>query len=161
MAVSQNAPTPLAPTITTPAAARVFAQHLVDAMNELLRVVEIETDLVRSGNVREAVRLEAEKAELSRNYLAAIGQLKVNRHYLEQAEPELLTTLHRHHDVFRAMLQVNLTVLATAHAVSEGIIRGVNGEMQRRSVPQTYNAAGHRTAAGPRHAAPLAVSRSL
>ena len=46
--------------------------------------------------------------------------------------PELLSALQRHHDVFRAMLQVNLTVLATAHAVSEGIVRGVNVEMQRR-----------------------------
>jgi len=42
--------------------------------------------------------------------------LKASQKYLSQASPELLTTLHRHHDVFRAMLQINLTVLATAHA---------------------------------------------
>ena len=36
------------------------------------------------------------------------------------------------------MLQINLTVLATAHAVSEGIVRGVNTEMQRRNIPNTY-----------------------
>jgi len=149
------------PAITTPAAARAFAGHLVDVMNDLLRIVESETALVRAGDVRGAMQLEARKTDLSRAYLAAIGQLKVNRRYLEQAEPELLTTLHRHHDVFRAMLQVNLTVLATAHAVSEGIIRGVNSELQRRSMPQTYTAAGQRSAASPRHAAPLAVSRSL
>ena len=59
------------------------------------------------------------------------------------------------------MLQVNLTVLATAHAVSEGIVRGVNGEMQRRNVPNTYTASGQRAVAGPRHITPLAVSRSL
>jgi hypothetical protein len=44
------------------------------------------------------------------------------------------------------MLQVNLTVLATAHAVSEGIVRGVNAEMQRRNIPNTYTAAGQRAA---------------
>jgi hypothetical protein len=38
------------------------------------------------------------------------------------------------------MLQVNITVLATAHAVSEGIVRGVNVELQRRNVPNTYTA---------------------
>ena len=73
----------------------------------------------------------------------------------------MLATLHRHHDTFRAMLQVNLTVLATAHAVSEGIVRGVNTEIQRRNIPNTYTAAGQRAAPGPRHITPLAVSRSL
>jgi hypothetical protein len=59
------------------------------------------------------------------------------------------------------MLQVNLTVLATAHAVSEGVVRGVNTEVQRRNIPQTYTANGQRATPGPRHITPLAVSRSL
>jgi hypothetical protein len=80
---------------------------------------------------------------------------------MSQAAPDLLAALHRHHDTFRAMLQVNLTVLATAHAVSEGIVRGVNGEMQRRAAPSTYTSSGNRSATGTRHAAPLALSRTL
>ena len=87
--------------------------------------------------------------------------MKASQQYLAQAAPELLTTLHRHHDVFRAMLQINLTVLATAHAVSESIVRGVNTEVQRRNIPNTYTAAGRRATPGPRHMTPLAVSRSL
>jgi len=59
------------------------------------------------------------------------------------------------------MLQINLTVLATAHAVSEGIVRGVNTEMQRRNIPNTYTSTGQRAVPGPRHMTPLAVSRSL
>jgi hypothetical protein len=59
------------------------------------------------------------------------------------------------------MLQVNLTLLATAHAVSENIVRSVNAEVQRRNVPNTYTAAGRRAAPGPRHVRPLSVSRSL
>ena len=58
------------------------------------------------------------------------------------------------------MLQINLTVLATAHAVSEGIVRGVNAEVQRNNMPNTYTAAGQRAAPGPRRSRPLAVSRS-
>ena len=84
-----------------------------------------------------------------------------SQQYLSQSAPELLNTLHRHHDVFRAMLQINLTVLATAHAVSESIIRGVNTEIQRKNIPNTYTAAGRRAAPGPRNMTPLAVSRSL
>ncbi|TAK49662.1 MAG: hypothetical protein EPO23_00015 [Xanthobacteraceae bacterium] len=148
------------PTLSTPEQAQKLAAHLIDVMNGLLKLVERETELVRAGKVGEAMMLDADKTDLSRRYVAAIGYLKQNQRYLSQTTPELMTSLHRHHDVFRAMLQVNLTVLATAHAVSEGIVRGVNSEMARRASPQTYTAAGHR-AAGARHATPLSVSRAL
>jgi hypothetical protein len=144
----------------TPAEARKLAEGLMEAMNALLGVIEQETALVRAGNVREAIRLEPKKTELSRRYITTILVLKASHKYLTQSTPELLSALHRHHDVFRAMLQVNLTVLATAHAVSEGIIRGVNIEMQRRNIPQTYTAAGVRAAPGPRHPAPLVINPS-
>jgi hypothetical protein len=144
-----------------PAEARRLAENLMDAMSALLAVIERETELVRAGKLREAMTSEPRKAELSKNYVNAVGQLKANQKFLAQAAPDLLKTLHRHHDVFRSMLQVNLTVLATAHAVSESIVRGVNAEMQRRSMPNTYTAAGKRAAPGPRHITPLSVSRSL
>lgn len=140
---------------------RKLAEGLMDAMSALLALIERETELVRAGKVREAMTLEGKKQELSRNYVGAVGQLKANQAQLAKSAPELLSTLHRHHDAFRAMLQVNLTVLATAHAVSESVVRGVNAEIQKRNVPNTYTAAGRRAAPGPRHISPLAVSRSL
>lgn len=143
------------------AEARKLAEGLMDAMSALLALIERETELVRAGKVREAMTLESRKQELSRNYVGAVGQLKANQAQLAKSAPELLSTLHRHHDAFRAMLQVNLTVLATAHAVSESVVRGVNAEIQKRNVPNTYTAAGRRAAPGPRHITPLAVSRSL
>ena len=156
----REAPSPY-PAAATPAEARKLAQDLMDAMSALLAVIERETELVRAGKLREAMTSEPRKAELSRNYVNAVGQLKANQKQLAQAAPDLLKTLHRHHDVFRSMLQINLTVLATAHAVSESIVRGVNAEMQRRSIPNTYTAAGKRAAPSPRHITPLSVSRSL
>lgn len=141
--------------------ARKLAEQLMDAMNALLGLIERETELVRAGKVREAMTLESKKQELSRNYVGAVSELKANQAQLAKSAPELLSTLHRHHDAFRAMLQVNLTVLATAHAVSESVVRGVNAEIQKRNVPNTYTAAGRRAAPGPRHITPLAVSRSL
>ena len=156
----QPAPAPI-PTATTSAEARKLAETLMDVMSALLGVIERETELVRAGKLREALAFEPQKTELSRRYVNAVAQLKASQKYLAQTAPELLTTLHRHHDVFRAMLQINLTVLATAHAVSESIVRGVNTEIQRRNIPNTYTAAGRRAAPGPRHMTPLAVSRSL
>jgi len=155
-----QAPAPI-PVASTATDARKLAENLMEVMSALLGVIERETELVRAGKIREAITLEAEKTDLSRRYLGAVTQFKASQKYLSQSAPELLTTLHRHHDMFRAMLQVNLTVLATAHAVSEGIIRGVNVEMQRRNIPNTYTAAGRRATPGPRHITPLTVSRSL
>src|SRR6202165_3119911 len=122
------------PSASTATEARKLAEDLMDVMNALLGVIERETELVRAGKLREAMAFEPKKTELSRRYVDAVGQLKASQKYLAETAPELLTTLHRHHDVFRAMLQINLTVLATAHAVSEGIIRGVNTEMWSRNI---------------------------
>ena len=147
--------------IASPVEARKLAEDLMEVMSTLLAIIERETELVRAGKVREAMALEAQKTELSRRYVVAVEHLKDAQKYLKQIAPELLTSLQRHHDTFRAMLQINLTVLATAHAVSEGIVRGVNTEIQRRNIPNTYTAAGQRATPGPRNITPLAVSRSL
>jgi hypothetical protein len=155
---SQPAP---APVTSTPGEARKLAENLMEVMSALLGVIERETELVRAGKIREAMALGPSKTDFSRRYVGAIAHLKASQKYLSQVAPDLLATLHRHHDVFRAMLQINLTVLATAHAVSEGIVRGVNTEMQRRNIPNTYTSTGARAVPGPRHMTPLAVSRSL
>jgi hypothetical protein len=152
---------PRRPPIATPADARKLAEELLDVMSKLLSVIEEETALVRAGKVREAMQLEQQKTALSGRYVTAIETLRVAQQHLSQVAPDLLASLKRHHETFRAMLQINLTVLATAHAVSEGILRGVNAEVQRRNMPNTYTAAGQRATPGPRHITPLAVSRSL
>jgi hypothetical protein len=146
---------------TSAAEARTLAEDLMDVMSTLLGVVEQETELVRAGKLREAMAFGARKAELSRRYVRTVGNLKASQKFMSREAPELLTALHRHHDTFRAMLQVNLTVLATAHAVSENVVRGVNAEVQRRNIPNTYTAQGRRAAPGPRHNRPLMLSRSM
>ena len=75
--------------------------------------------------------------------------------------PEALETLRKRHATFQALLQKNLTVLATAHAVSEGIIRGVSSEMTRKQAPSTYGASGRANAPSPKASQPIAVSKSL
>lgn len=153
-------PAPIAKA-STPAEARKLAETLMEVMSALLAIIERETELVRAGKIREAMASESQKSELTRRYVQAVTHLRASHKYMTQTVPELLAALHRHHDVFRAMLQVNLTVLATAHAVSENIIRGVNAEVQRRNIPNTYTAAGRHVAPSARHIRPLAVSRSL
>jgi hypothetical protein len=129
-------------------------------MNSLIRIVEKETETVRAGRTSEAAALEPTKAELARLYLADVENIKRNADFLRDNLPESLQVLTRQHDNFYAMLQINLTVLATAHAVAEGIIRGVAEELAKKSAPAIYGHSGRRNA--PNVAAPpVAVSRKL
>jgi hypothetical protein len=52
-------------------------------------------------------------------------------------------------------------VLATAHAVSEGLIRGAHAEVARQSAPQTYGNSGRATTPPRNAAVPVSVSRTL
>ena len=57
---------------------------------------------------------------------------------------------------------MNLTVLATAHAVSESIMRGVSAELARKATPQAYGASGRATdAAASSHATVDSQSRAV
>ena len=135
--------------------------HLSEVMKALVAIVEEETGLVRAGLLNQARALEPAKADLAGLYLTATERLKANIDTLSQSMPEACATLRQRHDTFRAVLQMNLTVLATAHAVSEGIIRGVAAEVTRKRAPQTYGSSGRPTAPGPGAHQPVAVRRSL
>ena len=87
-------------------------------MEALLNIVEDETALVREGRLGEIQRLQAAKSALARDYVADTTQLEASRAFLSQIMPSALSALRTRHDQFRALLQVNLTVLATVHAVS-------------------------------------------
>jgi hypothetical protein len=151
--------TPFPPPVDSSGDAEQLIVHLIDVMDALLGTVEEETSLVRAGRVSAATRLEPAKADLARLYVADIARLKTSYPYLSHTIPDVLEQLHRRHDTFRALLQINLTVLATAHAVAEGLIRGVSGELARKDAPQTYGPSGRQ--AGSAKARPLAMSRML
>jgi hypothetical protein len=130
-------------------------------MDDIVRIVEQETALVRAGSLTEASRLEPQKTELANRYYAGTARIKEMLADLSSRAPDALTALRRKHDEFRALLQINLTVLATAHAVSEGIMRGVSDELARKAAPSTYGASGRTNTPPPSTAQPLAVSRVL
>jgi len=154
---ARNAPCPL----ETPAEAENLIRHLLAAMDALVATVEQETELVRAGKLKDAAALETTKAELARAYVNDTAQVKVNLPVLKKQVPELLAALRKQHDTFNALLQINLTVLATAHAVSEGLIRGAHAEVARKNAPQTYGNSGRPVAPAKNAAVPVSVSRSL
>jgi hypothetical protein len=156
-----NAKPAEAPPIQTVAEAENLVRHLLAAMDALVATVEQETALVRAGKLKEAITLEPTKAELARLYATDSAQVKSNLPFLSRQIPDLLASLRQQHDTFNALLQINLTVLATAHAVSEGLIRGAHNEVARKSAPQTYGKSGRPTAPARHAATPISVSRTL
>jgi hypothetical protein len=135
--------------------------HLSGVMDELLAVIEKETELVRAGKLSDAAQLSQIKTDLAQAYMTDASRLKADPGMTAHLAGGEIDALRQRHDLFHALLQINLTVLATAHAVSEGIMRGVHDEVTRKAAPQTYGASG-RPATPPRSASqPLTVSRVL
>jgi hypothetical protein len=130
-------------------------------MDRLEATVTEETARVRAGNLSAARELDETKSGLARLYAAQSQRLKAASALIAQSLPDAVAALRARHETFQALLQTNLTVLATAHAVSEGIIRGVWGELARRQTPATYGASGRANAPNPKASQPLALSRNL
>lgn len=152
--------TPEKPIASAGEAERAIA-NLNKIMDRLTETVEEETARVRAGRLRDAVELEGPKHELSLLFTAEIQRVKAARAIIAQSLPEALDKLRRRHDAFQSLLQTNLTVLATAHAVSEGIIRGVSGELARKAAPSTYGANGRANLPSSKTSQPMSVFRSL
>lgn len=135
--------------------------NLTTIMDRLSSTIEEETMHMRAGRLRDALALAGVKAELAHGYAAESTHLKAARNALASVTPDALEKLRQRHHAFKELLQMNLTVLATAHAVSEGIIRGVSGELTRKRMPQTYGATGRANSPTRRSSPPLALSRAL
>jgi hypothetical protein len=135
--------------------------HLAEVMDGLKGVLEEETALVRAGRLRQATGLALRKTELASHYVKAAEQLKARARLLSRSLPQEVGALGRRHDELQAALKSNLIVLATAHAVSEGIVRRLSGDLARKASPQVYGASGRTAAPNPRLARPLALSRTL
>ena len=135
--------------------------NLSAVMDAIVHIVAQETSLVRAGKLAEASRLEIAKTDLANRYYASAAKIDEIRAQLSDEGPDALSYLQRKHGEFHAALQMNMTVLATAHAVSEGIVRGVWDEMVRKASPSTYSASGRPNGPSASASQPLAVSRVL
>lgn len=131
---------------------------LIERLSELL---EQETALVRSGQIRGAAAIEPTKSALAGELFLAGERLRANAKFLLQAVPARCTLLTRTQEAFRAILKKNMLVLATGHAVSESIVRRLSGDLARKASPQVYGSTGRTTGPNPRQGRPLAISRTL
>ena len=161
MTLSPSSATPAFEPIASVHEAEIVTSHLMAVMDTMLELVADETKLVRAGKLSAAARLVPSKNELSQLYLVDTQRLKASQNYIAQSAPTVLAALRKRHDEFHSVLKLNLTVLATAHAVSEGIMRGVSDHLARKVTPAGYSASGRTSGPDRRYAQPLTLSRML
>jgi hypothetical protein len=147
--------------ISTTAEAEKAIENLAQLIQKLSGIVEQETALIRAGHVRKATGLSQEKSVLAGELYSVGERLKANARFIRKVAPAHCTALARLQEAFRGILQKNLVVLATAHAVSEGIVRRLSGDLGKKSTPQVYGATGRAAASYARHGQPIAISRKL
>ena len=160
MVQSSATPSTPAPAVVATAEAAAVMIEIGRLMTGLCEAVDAETDLVRAGHVAAAAKVGERKGELARAFMNNVTLVRAGGH-LARVAPPLLDGLRRQHEQLCAKLRINLTVLATARAVSESILRGVSNELAKRSTVQTYGESGRRHVHTVRAAIPIAVSRCL
>jgi flagellar biosynthesis/type III secretory pathway chaperone len=147
--------------IATSADAETAIAQVADLIEKLRHVVEEETALVHAGKIRKAGALGATKSELAGQLSSRAERLKANAKFLLRAAPAAAAALNRVQETFRVALQRNMIVLATSHAVSEGIVRRLSGDLARKAAPQVYGATGRTAVPNPKQGKPLAISKVL
>jgi hypothetical protein len=135
--------------------------ELAALIERLSALLQSETALVHAGKIRDAAAIGPVKQELAGQVFARGERLKANARFLLHSAPSRCAALKVSQDAFRAVLHKNMVVLATAHAVSEGIVRRLSGELARKASPQVYGASGRTVVPNPKCGQPLAISRTL
>jgi hypothetical protein len=143
--------------LSTREEAEDFLASFTATMSELQAVLEHETEELTAGRIRSALSQEERKGKLAAGYLRGLELARSNAVALARFAPGAVGRLKEAHGGFRASLDRNQAVLATAKAVSEGLVKGVADEMAKRTRPSGYGAA----AAGRATVAPLSHSSRI
>lgn len=94
-------------------------------MDELIALVQEETELVREGKLFALKEVEDEKTRVAQEFVKGLEAVRRIRSSLEHYAPETVYRLRRHHSEFRSMLQLSLAALATAKEASNEMLDAI------------------------------------
>ncbi len=157
-AMAMPAPSP-SPPIASPQDAERLAERLIRLMTVLEDVVGRETELLRAARLKDATDLAQSKTDAARDYVHGLEALKTNAIALARWAPGSVDRLRKAQSRLSDALAVNMTVLATARSVSEGIVRSLASEIAAPRTLTTYGAG--RVGPTKPAATSLLISRSL
>jgi hypothetical protein len=150
--------------VSTAAEARDLVEAIIATLGGLSHVIGEETQLMRDGQIAQALEREPKKTELAGRYMRGLEVLKANAVALARFVPDDVQRLKGAHLEFSELLDVNQAVLATARAVSETIVRDLAKEAGRAPQAQGYARGGYGAVAQPQQrasAGPIVISKQL
>jgi hypothetical protein len=147
--------------VRTVAEAESLAVRLSGTMDALVAVLEAESKLVRAGRIRETGEITAQKAELARRWIRDLQVLQADPETLRRLAPGHVESLRARYDGFRAELQVNMTVLATAKAVAEDLVHEIADIVAKQDRPAAYGASGNAARTTPSASRPVTLSKAI
>ncbi len=124
-------------------------------------MIAAETALLRDGELMAALDLADRKAPAAQRYQRALEDLKASAVAIGRFSPPSLAVLRERHELFEALMNLNMAVLGTAKTVSESIIRELATDVAQARQPQGYGAHGLPVEGYRTPVAPLAVSKTL
>jgi hypothetical protein len=151
------------PRVSNPLEANALIDAVLETLGSLSHVVGEETGLVKAGRLQDAMAREQRKAELAGVYMKGVEQIKLNAVALARFSPDKVKRLKAAHLAFQDLIDANQTVLATARAISEAIIRDLAAGANRPNKAAGYGpaaAVGAGVFARP-NAGPMVLSKSL
>ena len=134
---------------------------LETSMEDLIRLIQEETALVRQGRLWAAAKLEKQKTAETKSYLQLIEHVRAQQDVLTERFPEMTATLRNRHDEFRTMLESNLSALKTARDVTKNIIQNVAKKVGQTEAPKPYGYGGTYNTPAPTAGHGLTLDRSL
>lgn len=130
-------------------AAEALIGSLCGLMDELRDALETETALIGAGRMQDGLAGETRKTELGQAYIRQLQAAKSNVVALKRHVPDRLRDFRESQVEFERVLERNQTVIATARAVSESLVKGVAEELDRQRRPVSYTPMGPSTTVAP------------
>lgn len=118
--------------------ARTLLAEFEHVTDELIGVIEQESELVRAGRLYAATDLVERKQTLLADYLVRRTRIKDQAAMLARLLPEEIERLRDRHNRHIDAVRENLAVLSVAREVAEGIVRNVSTAVGRQSAPRSY-----------------------
>ena len=142
--------------------ALLLVNGLIASLGDLGAVLDEETDHLRVGKLKQAMALHQRKSDASRRYMHMLQAASANAATLRDLAPERLEAFRKGQETFNMQLQHNLTVLATAQALSDSLVQEIATAVARVDTPTAYSARGTTIAVKtPDKGRPISLSRSL
>ncbi|SON56224.1 This family includes the FlgN protein and export chaperone involved in flagellar synthesis [Hartmannibacter diazotrophicus] len=136
----RNGQSPRYQPITSSSDAQNLIAAFSNSMTQLSDLLEREADLVRSGKLKAAGELASVKQEMAGTYVNLMLETKAQVEKLGQYAPVQVQKLRKQHHLFKANLQVNMAVIATAHEIAEDLMRQTARAVEKTNRPQLYGA---------------------